>query len=399
MMAAMSAVNGGGIGALAGNLLGLKSSGALFVGILQSRTIQDQLVAQFDLKAVYGASRTEDARKKLAASTEISEDRKSGILTITVSDRDPKRAADLAGAYIQELDRLVVALSTSSARRERQFLEERLRTVKTDLDAAAREFSEFSSKNRTLDIQEQGRAMVESAASLQGQLIAAQTELEGLRQVYADSNVRVRAVRARIAELSKQVEKLGGSEPASPRSNSQASLYPSIRDLPALGVTYADLFRRTKIQETVFELLTQQYELAKVQEAKEIPSVRVLDEPAVPEKKSFPPRLLVILLGMTATLVFSAVWVLGSARWKEVDPSDPGRQFAQQVLTTIHAEKERLLADGTPSRLGAFFRRRNLTRSAQKPSEEVNDPLQREGRVAGAEPERKDDVSEEVTVK
>src|SRR5207253_2187866 len=127
---------------------------------------------------------------------------------------------------------------------------------------------QFSSKNAAIDIKEQGKAMVEGAAILQGQLIAAQSELEGLRQIYTDNNVRVRSVRARIDELKHQLEKMGGKgenpsadsrqEQDSPAQ--QDSLYPSIRKLPLLGVTYADLYRRTRVQEAVFESLTKEYE-------------------------------------------------------------------------------------------------------------------------------------------
>ena len=114
--------------------------------------------------------------------------------------------------------------------------------------------------------------MVEAAATLQGQLIAAQSELEGLRQIYTDNNVRVRSVRARIGELKHELERLGGKGESATSISDQPgdSMYPSIRKLPLLGVSYADLYRRTKIQEAVLETLTKEYELAKVQEVKEI---------------------------------------------------------------------------------------------------------------------------------
>jgi capsule polysaccharide export protein KpsE/RkpR len=290
---------------------------------------------------VYGIRLSENARKRLAENTSISEDRKSGIITVTVTDRSPQRAAGMAGAYVEELDRLVAELTTSAAHRERVFIEERLKAVKQDLDAAAKEFSQFASKNAAIDIKEQGKAMVEAAATLQGHLIAAQSELKGLEQIFTDNNVRVRAVKARVGELQRQLEKLGGKETNASTGASQEAepLYPSIRKLPLLGVTYADLYRRTKIQEVVYETLTQQYELAKVQEAKEIPTVKVLDAANVPEKKSFPPRPLIMFLGTFLSLAFGVVWVLGSTRWAEADPQDPRKVFAQEVLTTLKAQK------------------------------------------------------------
>src|SRR6266581_3769688 len=265
--AAMSGV-GAGLGGVASEFLGVKSTSDIFVGILSSRTLQDKLIQQFDLKKLYGVSRMEDARNNLAERTGIGVDRKSQIITITVTDHDPKRAAAMARAYVEELNRLVAELSTSSARRERLFLEERLKAVNQDLEAAEKEFSQFSSKNTAIDIKEQGKAMVEAAATLQGQYIAAQSELEGLKQIYTDNNVRVRSVRARIAELKRQLEKLGGKGEQAPEASGQQAdfLYPSIRKLPLLGVTYADLYRRTRVQEAVFEALTKEYEMANAQE-------------------------------------------------------------------------------------------------------------------------------------
>ncbi len=335
LLAAMAGRAGGGAGlsGIAGDLLGVRNSGALFVGILGSQTVEDRLIEQFNLRHVYRVSKMEDAREKLSQHTSLAEDRKSGIITIAVTDHDPQRAAVIARAYVTELDRLVAEVSTSSARRERIFLEERVHDVKGDLDAAARKFSDLASKNTAIDIPAQGKAMMEAAANLQGQLIAAQSELSGLQQMYTSNNVRVRSLEARVNELRRQLDKLGGSD-MSGNAKSDNALYPSIRKLPILGVTYADLYRQTKIEETVYELLTEQYELAKVEEAKEIPSVKVLDAAVVPTKKSFPPRLTIVLFGTAMVMAFAVLWVLANARWEQADAADPRKVFAQEVFRT-----------------------------------------------------------------
>lgn len=340
MLAALSAKTGGGLAPLAGDLLGIKSSGALFIGILRSRTVQDRLIDRFDLRRVYGTRYEQDARIELSENTSISEDRKSGIISISVTDRDPKRATAIARAYVEELNQLVAELSTSSAHRERVFLEERLTGVKRDLDQASQDFSQFASKNKTMDLKEEARAMLQGAATLEGELIAAESELKGLQATYTDNNVRVRSVQARIAELRHQLEKLGGpaSEKAGLSADSEDSTHPSLRNLPLLGVTYADLYRRMQIQEAVFESLTQQYELAKVQEAKETPSVKVLDPATVPEHKSFPPRLLIMFLCTILAWVAASVLVLGRERWAELDPHEPGKLLAQEVFQTLNAK-------------------------------------------------------------
>lgn len=340
MMAALAGKGGLGLGSMAGDLLGLKSSGALFIDILRGRTVEDRIITRFDLRKVYYDRYWEDARKDLTKYTEISEDRKSGVITITVTDRDPNRAARMAQAYVDELDRLVAEVSTSSARRERVFIEQRLQTVRQDLDSASRRFSEYASQNTTIDITAQAKATVEAASRLEGELIAAQSQLQGLEQIYSKDSVRVRSLQATVNELSSQLHRIGGdaSDP-SPSQNaaggkSVAQEFPSIRQLPLLGVKWADLYRETKVQETVYELLTQQYELAKIQEAKEIPTVKVLDAAYIPEKKSFPPRLLLMISGMLLAVCAGAVWILGRSVWQQIDSSDPRKQLGQELFAT-----------------------------------------------------------------
>jgi capsule polysaccharide export protein KpsE/RkpR len=368
--ATLSGGAGGGLGGIAGEFLGLKSTSDIFVGILTSRTVQDALIRQFDLKKLYRDLRMVDARKDLADHTGVSVDRKSQIISITVTDRSPQRAAAMAQAYVDELDRLVAELSTSSARRERIFLEGRLKGVNQDLEAAERDFSQFASKNTAIDVKEQGKAMVEAAAMLQGQLIATQSQYEGLREIYTDNNPRVRTLKARIDELQRQLEKLGGKGESATVVSTQPgdSLYPSIRKLPLLGVAYADLYRRTKIQEAVLETLTKEYESAKVQEAKEIPTVKVLDKADVPDKKSFPPRLPVVFLGTALALCAAAAWVLGNQKWQQTDAGDPRKVFAQEVFSTVAARMPVFAPNGSGEHSGngsvwSWVRRTKLDRS------------------------------------
>jgi capsule polysaccharide export protein KpsE/RkpR len=334
MLTAMTGKGGAGMAGIAGDLLGLKTTGALFVGILGSRSVQDKLIGEFDLQKVYRESHLENTRVDLTKHTAISEDRKSGIITVTVTDRSAQRARAMANSYVSELDRVVNQLSTSSAHREREFLEQRLVGVKQDLQSAEKNFSQFSSKNGAIDIKEQGKAMVEAAAVIQGQLIAAESEMQGLKQIYTDNNVRVRGAEARIAELQHQLEKLGGRGETAGSPDSQ-SYYPSIRRLPLLGVPYADLYRETKVQEAIFETLTQEYELAKVQEAKEVPSVKVLDPASIPESRSFPPRLLIMAVSAFLFGWLGVGWVLGKAMWQNMNPRDPRKLFAEEVIVTV----------------------------------------------------------------
>jgi uncharacterized protein involved in exopolysaccharide biosynthesis len=359
MLAALAGRALGGmssLGSLAGSLLGGNNSTALFVDLLRSGTVADHLIDRFQLQHVYHNRYRVDAAKHLARHTSIVDDKKSGVITITVDDTDPRRARDLAQGYLDELNILLNHTSTSSAHQERVFIEQRLQKVKSDLEQAQLHMSEFSSTHDTIDIKEQTRAMVDAASRLQAQMIVEQSSLNSLRQIYGDSNVRVRAAEARIGVLQSELQKMAGSsvplpakEPAA-RSDDDGTggrnteLYPPLRQLPRLAVPYADLYREVQVQETVFELLTQQYELARIQEAKDIPVVSVIDTPGIPEKKSFPPR---ILLALMLTFFFSgtaAAWLLFQHRWEHVSPDDPRKVLAREVGGTLRAKFQRQTA-------------------------------------------------------
>jgi len=350
-LASMMAVLGKNteLGSLGTELFGVKTSGDLFMGVLKSQTVENAIINKFDLRKVYGEKRYQDARKKLESRTDLTADRKSGIITIKVSDGDPQRAAQIGQAYVEELNRVVVSVDTSSAHRERVFLESRLKEVEQDLQSAEKDFSQFASKNAALDVKEQGRAMIGAAGTLEGQLIAAQTELEGLRQIYTSNNVRVRSLQARVDEYKRQLQKMGGQTPGEGTETSAANtpnqsddLYPSIRKLPILGVTWADLYRRTKVEEAVFETLTKQYEMARVEEAREVPTVKVLDAADVPEKKSFPPRLIIMLFGTLFVAAMGAVWILASKRWNELDSNDPGKKLGEEMLQSFRSTSKEI---------------------------------------------------------
>lgn len=337
---------------LASDLLGQRTSGDLFIGVLRSRTVLTALIAKFDLRKAYGKKLWVDAGKKLVSRTEIKEDKKSGIITITVSDRSPQRAAEMAQEYVDQLNWVITQLNTSSAHRERVFLEDRLKQVNAGLEIAERNFGDFASKNAAIDIPEEGKAMLEAGAELEGQLIAAQTELQGLRQIYADDNVKVRSMQARVEELQRQIRNLGGTSGSAgdPPNTDAEPLYPTIRKLPLLGVQYADLLRTTKVQEAVFEVLTQEYELAKVQEAKEVPSVKVLDAPNIAERKSFPPRRVITIVGTLLSFIGAMLWIIGRDRWEHLDSNDKRKSLTVRVYADLRDHGQHFIHKITSSR-------------------------------------------------
>src|ERR1700723_3765115 len=201
----------GGLGSLASGLLGTHTSTALFINLLHSATVNGHIIDRFELQHLYRKRYRVDAAKHLAHLTTVTEDKKSGVITVEVEDEDPVRARDMAQAYLEELNKLVTQTSASSAHRERVFIEGRLHSVAADLERAQLALSEFSSKNSTIDIKEQTHAMVDAGARVQGELLVAQSGLESLRQIYGDGNVRVHETEARVASLQHDLEKMTGS--------------------------------------------------------------------------------------------------------------------------------------------------------------------------------------------
>jgi capsule polysaccharide export protein KpsE/RkpR len=329
-----------GFGLDAASLLGAKTPGAFYVEVLKSRTVQDRLINRFDLRARYRKNTYFEARKKLAKFTDIEEDKKSGVITLTVSDYEPAMAAQMANAYVDELNRLAVDLNTSSAHRERQFLEERLATAKQDLARASASLSQFTTKNSMVDPQNEGRAVMDAAARIQGELIAGETELKGLQQIYSDDNLRVRTLKARMAELQSQLRKLVGqnSDPSVQDTVAGWSApYPSMHTLPGLGSRYAELYREAKIQEAVYAFVTQQFEMAKIQEAKELPIVRVMDAGVAPEKRSSPIRSLIVAGSVFGAFLLACLLVLGKYRWQQIPMDDSYRLLAADVAAQFRS--------------------------------------------------------------
>jgi uncharacterized protein involved in exopolysaccharide biosynthesis len=332
----------GSLGSLAGSLLGSHNTSALFVDLLHSGTVASHLIDRFDLQRVYHKRYRVDTAKYLMRHTTVVDDKKSGVITIEVTDTDPRRARDLAQGYLDELNQIVMQTSTSSGHQERVFLERRLASVRADLERAQLALSEFSSTHTTIDITEQTRAMVDAASKLDGQLIVGQSEVDSLKQIYGDGNVRVRAAQARVIDLQHELNKMSGTSaqlPAGDEKSSEGSaagrttseLYPPLRQLPRLAVPYGDLYRTVRVNEAVFELLTQEYEMARIQEAKDVPVVSVIDAPGIPEKKSFPPRLLVALLFTAFCLAVHSAWIILQYRWSQVSDIDPRKILMDEI--------------------------------------------------------------------
>lgn len=332
--------------------MSFKTTGGLFIGILRSETVQFRIVDRFNLRSVYGKSLASKAREKLDENTSITEDRKSGIITIEVTDRDANRARAMANAYVDELNRVVTERSTSAAHNERVFLETRLQGVRTNLEESGRRLAQFSTENNALDIKEEGKAAIAASAEILGRLAATKTELKALQQTYSDNNRRVQIVQAEVNELRAQLRSLVGKSNAAAMESAHPEDSFSIKRLPLLALQYSDLYRESKIQEAMYETLTRQYELAKVEEARELPSVRILDEPRQSDHRVFPQRLQMTFIGAFAGLIVGMVWVLAVAEWNQMPESDPRKvlliHLANGVARDLHLYKLLRSKQGSP---------------------------------------------------
>lgn len=348
MLAAIASHSGtlGSLGGLAGLIPGGHSTSDLLIDLLRSGTISDHLITRFNLQHEYHKRYRVDTAKRLARLTKITEDKKTGVITLEVEDTSRERARDLAQAYLDELNLLVTKTNTSAAHRERVFIEQRLHTVQTALEDAELQLSRFSTRSNAVDIKEQTRALVDAGARVEAELLVEQSGLQSLRQIYGDSNVRVLQSEARIASLKSQLAKMSGvaSPTVNESSNGEATpghsedndaLFLPLRQLPPLAVTYTDLYRTVKVQEAVFELLTQQYEVARIDEAKDVPAISVIDPPGIPEKKSFPPRLLLTAILTFVSLAAACFIILMRDHWLTMAQDDPRKEIAEEVFPVL----------------------------------------------------------------
>lgn len=291
--------------------------------VAASNSVRDAIINQFGLQQVYHTSTYLKTRKALGKHTTIESDKASGIIFISVRDQDKVRAQKIVRAYIDELNKEVYSLSSSSARRERIFLEQRLKTVQDDINKVSGELSAFSSHNLTLDPQTQAQQAYSSLTRIQSEIVASRTELAELRIKYTEDNPQIRVLRARIAELQNQMQKESSAGAKNGEEADAGQTYPSIRQLPDLGMKYGALYQQLVMQKTLYETLTKQYEFAKIEEAKEIPSLRILDEPDLPETKYAPRRIVILATSTFLAFFLSLLAVALRSYWTITNKRHP----------------------------------------------------------------------------
>ena len=274
--------------------LGLSLPGAsatptdVFVAILKSRIMADDIIRRFNLTEVYGENTLQDTRKELADDTSITVS-KEKVIKVMVEAGTPQLAADIANFYVTNLDTLNRTLNVSKAGQQRAFIERRLAETQDHLAKAEEALKEFQTHNKTVAVEAQSKAMIEAAATIQGQITAHEVQLQVMSTYLSADNPELARVKSGIDELRKQLYLLESGKSGKGMIPGDR-LHPAMVTIPSLALEYARRMRDVKVQETLFTLLTSQHEQAKLAEARDTPTVQILDS-AVPAEKKTRPRI------------------------------------------------------------------------------------------------------------
>jgi uncharacterized protein involved in exopolysaccharide biosynthesis len=298
--------NLGSLGSLASMTgLSMKNPADMYLSFLTSRTVEDALISRFGLMQEYHEKRLSEARKELERRTTAVAGTKDGLIRLSIEDGDPKRAAELANGYVEEFRKLSATLAITEAARRRLFFEQQLRDAKDNLTTAEEAMRKTQQSTGVLQIDSQARSLIESAAILRGQVVAKQVQIQSMRSFAAEDNPELILAKQQLAALEGQLQRVAGSE-----SDTGTDINLSKGRVTESGMEYIRRFRDLKYHETVYELLAKEFEIAKLDEAREGSIIQVVDAAVVPDKKSFPPRLLIII-GVTMLSFFvAAFWIV-----------------------------------------------------------------------------------------
>jgi uncharacterized protein involved in exopolysaccharide biosynthesis len=316
------------VASLAQKDLGLKNPGDLYVGMLRSRTAEDALIRRFDVLRAYGDKTMSEARQDLEKASSIALV-KEGLVSIAVEDRDPRRAYQMANAYVDELRRLTQDLAVTEAGQRRLFFERQLEQARNNMANAEVALKETEQRTGVIQLDGQARIILESVVKLRAAIATKEVELESMRVFSTEQNPDLVRGEQQLAGMRAQLARLerldgGGSEHS---GVSPGGL--SANDVPEAGLQYVRKLRDLKYAETIFELLAKQYEAARLDEARTAAVIQVLDPAVEPDRKSWPPRALIISLAVLLGFLASTAYVISAealrrmrsnpevdARWK-----------------------------------------------------------------------------------
>lgn len=303
----LAALASGALGGLAGSgmasQLGLKTAADLYIGILKSRTIGDDIVERFHLKEVYGTKLTSMARQSLSSHVNFASG-KDSLITVTVKDHNPQRAADLANAFIDELYKQNSRLATTDASQRRLFFEQQLNGEKEALANAEAALKSTQQATGLLSPSGQAEILLRSGAQLRAEIVSREVQLQAMRTYATEDNPQLQILKREIGSLQGQLNQIEAS------GGSGSKLELSAGKMPEASLQYIRKLRDLKYHETLYELIAKQYEASRIDEAKQAPVIQIVDRAIVPDKDSRPSRTLVVMLCAFAGLILSSGLVL-----------------------------------------------------------------------------------------
>jgi len=302
--------------------LGLKNPADLFIAMLKSRTIEDRLIDRFDLRKVYWVKRYQDARKELESRSYIVAERE-GLISVSVADRDPQRAADLANGYVEQLHEMNSELAVSEAAQRRVFYQQKLDAEREQLSLSELALKQAQEKSGLLQPDAQARAIIQSVADMRAQVAQHEVQLQAMRTYATAGNPDLRRAEQELAGLRAELAKLERNTGEVGNGNLEVPT----RQLPQAELEYIRRARDLKYHEAFYDFLNKQLEAARLDEAKDAVVVQVVDKAVVPERKSSPRRTLIVLVTAIAAFLVSCLAVLLAEiiRRKEQDPLDGAR--------------------------------------------------------------------------
>ncbi len=332
-----------GVGSFLGGLMPRESNKDLFVGVLKSRTMQDDMIKKFDLVKAYGfeGSKTPllKARKKLETMTDIRVS-KEGVISVSISAYDARMAADMANFCVANLDRLNTSINITDAGRSRLFLEGRVEGAQKALKEAEERLKEYQSRSKAVVLEGQTKAAIEGAAVLEGQILAAEVQMKTLETYATQRNPDVIRLKESIDEMRRQLKRMDyGRNSGNPKAGPggvASDFSVSLGSIPSTGLDLVRLIRDAKIQETIFIVLTQHLEEAKLAEAKDTPTVKILDRAVVPEWRSRPNVLVNVAIAGAASILVAIFLAFFLEYVEEIRRRERGKGLAPNGSVAAH---------------------------------------------------------------
>jgi capsule polysaccharide export protein KpsE/RkpR len=317
----------GSLGGLAGGIAA-KSPDELYVALLKSDTVQRALADRFDLKSHYGVDSYEVLRKTLPGYVRVTSDKKSGVIIVEVDDKDPKFAADLANAHDGEVTKLLGRLAVSEAQLRRAFFEKQLQETKNNLVKAEQALQAVQEKSGVIVLDKQAEALINGAALVRAQITEREVQLKVLRTSATEQNPAVMQLNSELRALRGELARMESAQGGAAGS----AVDMPVGKIPEAAVDYVRARRELKLQETLLESMVRQYEIAKLDEAKEGPALQQVDIAMVPDYKSRPSRLLIVLGSALTALIAVSAWVVIRRYVMLVRERDPATSAAWHAI-------------------------------------------------------------------